>query len=78
MMHYNYGFGFWHLLVVLFFAFIVIWPITRIVKRTGNSTGNGQRGIAGRPGRLMEGRVYALRGVAGLNRGRRGPARPRR
>lgn len=41
MMHYNYGFGFWHLLVVLFFAFIVIWPIMRIVKRTGNSTGMG-------------------------------------
>ena len=41
MMHYYYGFGFWHLLVVLFFAFIVIWPIMRIVKRTGNSTGMG-------------------------------------
>ena len=41
MMHYYYGFGFWHLLVVLFLAFIVIWPIMRIVKRTGNSTGMG-------------------------------------
>ncbi len=39
MMH--YGFSMWHWLIMLVFAFIVIWPIMKIVKRTGNRTGMG-------------------------------------
>lgn len=39
MMH--YGFSMWHWLIMLAFAFIVIWPIMKIVKRTGNGTGMG-------------------------------------
>jgi hypothetical protein len=39
MMH--YGFSMWHWLIMLALAFIVIWPIMKIVKRTGNGTGMG-------------------------------------